>query len=326
MAGVKRRPTRLPVSPLLDLRASGARSNMPLPSDAVRCEVCGGHFVALATHLARKHGVTGKQYRERFPGALLQVRGLSEDQAERALLHFHGLTKRKWTRERVIRALQREMRRGRYPYSWRPATSYRPDAQTMTNLFGSHSAALEAAGITLRRNAATGMRVKLREPASEGWVEAYERGDRVRDIASRAGVSKDTVRRRLRVAGVEPRPIGRPAAAQVERVCETCGATFGAKRSEVWRGGGQFCSRECVRHPERWLKVELVCEVCEGMFEVTSGQAEAGRRFCSQSCANRAPERRMPRVELVCETCGEAFEVAPWEARRRRFCSVGCVR
>lgn len=37
----------------------------------------------------------------------------------------------------------------------------------------------------------------------------------------------------------------RKSRGQVERVCETCGKTFMAKRAEVKRRGGKYCSRAC---------------------------------------------------------------------------------
>jgi len=279
---------------LLDLRASGARSNLPLPEDAVRCELCGGHFVTLARHLVAKHGLDAKRYRERFPGAPTQVPGLSADQAERALMNFHGRTTPRWTRERVIRALQAEMRRGRYPNYRRPGTSYRPTMETVVELFGSREAALRAAGIPVR----TDKPALQRRPAPASWVEAYERGDRVVDIARRAGVHKSTVRRRLRVAGAEPRPPGRPLA-RVVRVCETCGATFEVRRSnDAQRGGARFCSHSCRRYPTRRRRVVLFCEACGEPFEVRESEART-RRFCSRRCGNPRRRARQARPDGV---------------------------
>ena len=60
---------------------------------------------------------------------------------------------KRWTRGKVIRALQRETkRRGRPPSEgeWdRPTTKSRPSANTVKRIFGSWNAALEAAGLPL---------------------------------------------------------------------------------------------------------------------------------------------------------------------------------
>lgn len=167
-----------------DGRTSAAISQLPLPDNAVRCELCGGYFVSVANHLPRGHGITSREYRRRFPGALVVVPEISADEATRMLEKLG-----------------------------KPPT----------------------------------------RPAPNAWVKAWERGDRLVDIARRHHVARAVVRARLRAAGASKRPTGRPFARE-PRVCETCGAIFEAKRSEVARGGGSFCTRECWRARGWWRR------------------------------------------------------------------------
>jgi hypothetical protein len=193
---------------MVDLRSSGTRSNVPLPPDAIQCAICGGHFITLARHL-KKHGTTAREYRKTYGGPTVSP-SYGKDRAEVVLEHVWGRTEARWTRERIIVALQAEMRAGRYPHARRPASRRRPSPERMKQVFGSHSAALEAAGITPRDTVENGRRKRVTRPAPPSWIEAYERGDRMKDIAKHAGVSVDQVRKRLRVAGVTIRPTGRP--------------------------------------------------------------------------------------------------------------------
>lgn len=97
--------------------------------------------------------------------------------------------------------------------------------------------------------------------------------------------------------------IGRPRK-RIRRTCGLagCGKGFDAKPSEVARGAGIYCSRECRQAGRR---------------------AEAGQP--SRLAAVRP--RAEPKVKLVCAGCGERFRVNPHRdtaERQARFCSARC--
>ena len=74
----------------------------------------------------------------------------------------------------------------------------------------------------------------------------------------------------------------------VERVCRQCGKPFRAARSDVARGAGLYCSREC-RHKAK--SVDLICRVCGREFNVPKSRlAREGfpEPCCSRRCSNRA--------------------------------------
>jgi hypothetical protein len=127
-------------SELLDLRSSGTRSIRPLPDDAVRCELCGGHYVVMASHLTTKHGINAKEYKRRFPGARTAVAGFAAEKREQAF----------------------EIWPGRHPRNSRPAPSswveaYQAGEGALTIARRRHvsevvvRARLRAAGVELRR-------------------------------------------------------------------------------------------------------------------------------------------------------------------------------
>lgn len=74
------------------------------------------------------------------------------------------------------------------------------------------------------------------------------------------------------------------------RECQHCGKTFKARKADVDRGKGKYCSRECHRDhqaaesglPPRFKKP---CEVCGTEFEAKRSKAVNGQaRFCSNPC------------------------------------------
>ena len=150
----------------------------------------------------------------------------------------------------------------------------------------------------------------------------------------------------------EKASIGRPST-KVERTCalEGCGKPFHAYPSEIARGAGLYCSRECRQASRRdgavtravepvaavaraEPKVELVCGGCGGRFRVNPHRDTPERQalYCSQACRSaRGPGSNGGEVlERDCENCGEPFtfyasEEDPDGLRgSRRHCSRRC--
>ena len=143
--------------------------------------------------------------------------------------------------------------------------------------------------------------------------------------------------------GLGRRRQGRPPT-RIERQCVRAGcvAKFLAKPSEIARGSGLYCSRECrstgrreggpetralVAKERRPPPIQLVCEGCAGSFNVYRYRAEGARtaRFCSQRCKGlTAPPGAAPEAgaESVCANpaCRRAF--LP-EEHARRAASAG---
>ena len=133
----------------------------------------------------------------------------------------------------------------------------------------------------------------------------------------------------LNTNGLGFRRRGRPPT-KIERQCiqAGCGAKFLVKPSEIARGSGLYCSRECrsagrreggpeIRAPvakeRRPPPIQLVCEGCKETFKVYRYRAEGAKkaRFCSYRCKGQAAPTAVPkaRIESVCanEACGRAF-------------------
>lgn len=147
------------------------------------------------------------------------------------------------------------------------------------------------------------------------------------------------------------RRMGRPPT-KIERQCvrSGCGAKFLVKPSEIARGSGLYCSRQCrsagrreggpeIRAPvekeRRPPPIQLVCEGCKETFNVYRYRAEGARkaRFCSCRCKGQAASAAVleARVESVCanRACGRAFmpdEHArlPADAGQNSYCSPRC--
>jgi hypothetical protein len=67
-------------------------------------------------------------------------------------------------------------------------------------------------------------------------------------------------------------------------VCESCGATFHIKPSQIKEGRGRFCSRKCYAI---WMskKVKCICKTCKSEFYVKPSDIKNRRvAFCSATC------------------------------------------
>jgi hypothetical protein len=90
--------------------------------------------------------------------------------------------------------------------------------------------------------------------------------------------------------------------------CQQCGAAFRRFPSQIAKGGGKFCSWECMWASRRHPREECQCEVCGVTFAgIVSGNA-ARTKFCSLECRNRrhgdADDRFWSKV-LIGDGCWE---------------------
>ena len=84
---------------------------------------------------------------------------------------------------------------------------------------------------------------------------------------------------------------------------------------------GQFVSVE---------KTEVECPQCGDVSEFHPSDAQRGRRFCSQSCANKHKSENWTgenhhnykRQTSVCEYCGDEFDHLP--SKNRQYCDGSC--
>lgn len=121
----------------------------PEPGLGVVCRVCGDDFHSLFSHL-RIHGLTARQYRERFPGAPTQTEDHALAMRERRI-DQHGSPR--WDAPQIIAAIQRFVdKNGALPTAnaWRSARRTHPCGYQVRHVFGSWNKAIEAAGFTPR--------------------------------------------------------------------------------------------------------------------------------------------------------------------------------
>lgn len=83
------------------------------------------------------------------------------------------------------------------------------------------------------------------------------------------------------------RPGGPWAEHSVKCVCGQCGTEFFAFSSEIRKGGGKYCSRDCYMATMP-LRVKRSCKTCGRTFWIQPANAAKGNgKFCSQSCASK---------------------------------------
>jgi very-short-patch-repair endonuclease len=108
---------------------------------------------------------------------------------------------------------------------------------------------------------------------------------------------------------------------RVDRVCETCGQTYNAKRTMNRR----WCSRSC-RYATPKMRVSQACLHCGQTVSVNLFRAKKGQGiYCSIGC--RAKAKELPPFTLVCMWCQRDYELPGdhgyWRGKRK-FCSPEC--
>lgn len=103
------------------------------------------------------------------------------------------------------------------------------------------------------------------------------------------------------------------------RTCCVCGKERYFRPSEIKRGYGRYCSRECFQTVERVEKKK--CLICGKELKKTEG-CEKGK-YCSYECFGKSIRTRL---RSVCCHCGKEFERKPFHLTRSKqsFCSKEC--
>lgn len=108
----------------------------------------------------------------------------------------------------------------------------------------------------------------------------------------------------------------------IEQICQHCGKPFNTFRSELRKGGGRFCSRECYTKWRVSRKINRVCKQCGKTFFINQTIAKRGwGKFCSRECFIKWHS-----IERICKQCGKHF-FAPRsqvDYGLAKFCSTKC--
>jgi hypothetical protein len=145
--------------------------------------------------------------------------------------------------------------------------------------------------------------------------------------ADELACSVSTVVRELEALGVERRRRKHPA--PEPRVCarDGCDVVFTPTATQVLKGFGKFCSRECDHEAHRIhaKPVELVCALdgCDVVFTPSGYQlAQGWGLYHSRLCARRGVKRGRRKGRLVeCIHCQKQVWRYECEVRELNFCS-----
>jgi len=134
---------------------------------------------------------------------------------------------------------------------------------------------------------------------------------------------------------------------RVDRICKTCGKHFLALASEVRRGGGVFCCRDCWRadakktfgerskatprlrgldNPRNTLE-EIICYGCGQPYLAPRWKRERNaRHFCSKNCYETWRSNESRALDTKCTVCGIYIRRDASNAKRNSnfFCSKEC--
>lgn len=106
----------------------------------------------------------------------------------------------------------------------------------------------------------------------------------------------------------------------IRRTCEQCSQTFDVFPSDIRRGWGRFCSRQCAGLA-RSMKITLCCAQCGEKFQVRP--SKSNRIYCSAECYGiscRLGEW------YKCLACGKEFYASRAKIREGggKYCSRKC--
>jgi hypothetical protein len=83
---------------------------------------------------------------------------------------------------------------------------------------------------------------------------------------------------------------------KIARVCEQCGNPFFAKRGQIAKGWGRFCSAACRAQGNK-KQMECTCETCGRMFFAHHSNYIRGRaKHCSLACKGAAQSEQQQRA------------------------------
>lgn len=120
--------------------------------------------------------------------------------------------------------------------------------------------------------------------------------------------------------------------AKVACTCQQCGAVFRLYRTEIEKGRGKYCSKECYSSA-RPPRVRCTCLQCGGEFYVyPSHITNGGGKYCGTECYRLSKKGKTVRigggekVDRICEACHKTFKAFPSRVAYggARFCSRKC--
>lgn len=150
---------------------------------------------------------------------------------------------------------------------------------------------------------------KLSKTDIEIILDLYKKGESFTDISKRFNVSRNTITRKIKKAGIYQ--------LKKENDCELCGKTFypTSYGSQIQK----YCSDSC-RNKAHQIKNKVIkysnCRCCDKKFEVITK-----RTFCSNECADRYKElEKRKRMRLKkCRYCDR------WHYKQNTlYCSEKC--
>lgn len=107
----------------------------------------------------------------------------------------------------------------------------------------------------------------------------------------------------------------RQYAPRVDCVCQRCGKHFSLKPSDVRRGRGTYCSRDCAGLAP--AAVARTCEICEAPFTAKPSVLQKGYgRFCSQTCYSVS--QRTDPMDVFWEKVLLGDDCWEWQAAKTR--------
>jgi hypothetical protein len=110
---------------------------------------------------------------------------------------------------------------------------------------------------------------------------------------------------------------------RVRKTC-ICGKEFSVTPSDIARGFGKYCSREC-RDIAQMNKIECTCQWCNETFWIVPSKIAIGcGKFCSKQCHNQS---MMIQVDSICQICGKRFSTIPSRIEKGwgKCCSLECA-
>lgn len=116
--------------------------------------------------------------------------------------------------------------------------------------------------------------------------------------------------------------------AYTDRECEWCGDTFTAKKSDVDRGGGRFCSQRCFgKQNFDGDMLERECGACGETFIARKARIDNGEaKYCSYECYH-GDRKTQGKTTRECLECGDPFTIKKTQLNHRpaRYCSLECA-
>ena len=164
-----------------------------------------------------------------------------------------------------------------------------------------------------------------------------------RDIAKLLGTSQSTVRRKMKLYGIEARDAvqskNTPSYKQkvedlaeryrneytvyYNKVCPQCGKEFTVTSKQKDK---IYCSKECANNSLKTPIKKQYCERCGKEIEITNNR-NYKRKYCSDCMLIGRAETQRNRIKTNCAYCGKELFVTPsvYNSYKHHYCDVKCM-